>query len=261
MPLVFSCSCGKKLKIADANVGKKVRCPACGQLLTAPAPAGAGEDPLQALLVPPSAPLPEVMLVEKALPVEVVDADRPSGRPRRRREDDEDAEIVELVPVKNRDPRRKWLLELGADEVRLRDDRGKLVIVMDRAEANPRIAFPSFFLSVKYLQIYAEDQTIFEFLPDKEALQQIHEYLDVALREDPRARTTLKRRGIMILLFGLALLIGGSAFLAVEITRGTLLQPGRLRIASPFAGILMGIIFTVWGIAMYRKAVRLGRDE
>jgi hypothetical protein len=36
MPTELSCGCGKRLRIADEAVGKKVRCPACQAILTAP---------------------------------------------------------------------------------------------------------------------------------------------------------------------------------------------------------------------------------
>lgn len=33
MPLLVACSCGKKLKVRDELIGKKVKCPACGNVL------------------------------------------------------------------------------------------------------------------------------------------------------------------------------------------------------------------------------------
>jgi hypothetical protein len=36
MPIRFTCACKKKLKAGDDLAGKKVRCPACGRLLTVP---------------------------------------------------------------------------------------------------------------------------------------------------------------------------------------------------------------------------------
>lgn len=38
MPIVFSCSCQKKLRAPDSTAGKKVKCPACGTVLTIPEP-------------------------------------------------------------------------------------------------------------------------------------------------------------------------------------------------------------------------------
>jgi hypothetical protein len=46
MPILFSCKCGKPLKAREELAGKKIKCPHCGVLLTAPsAPAAtrAGE--------------------------------------------------------------------------------------------------------------------------------------------------------------------------------------------------------------------------
>ncbi|MCI0685227.1 MAG: zinc-ribbon domain-containing protein [Gemmataceae bacterium] len=38
MPILVACSCGKKLKVRDELVGKKVKCPACGGVLEVAAP-------------------------------------------------------------------------------------------------------------------------------------------------------------------------------------------------------------------------------
>lgn len=44
MPIVIACACGKRLKVPDLLAGKRVKCPACGQLIAvkdAPSPAAA----------------------------------------------------------------------------------------------------------------------------------------------------------------------------------------------------------------------------
>ena len=38
MPIEWTCECGKRLRLRDELAGKKVRCPACGQTLTAATP-------------------------------------------------------------------------------------------------------------------------------------------------------------------------------------------------------------------------------
>src|SRR4051812_12544812 len=40
MPISFSCSCGKRLKVADNLVGKKVKCPGCQSVTLVPAQDG-----------------------------------------------------------------------------------------------------------------------------------------------------------------------------------------------------------------------------
>src|SRR5689334_3296414 len=45
MPLLLECDCGKRLNVPDEHAGKRVKCPACSQVLTVPggrpdAPAG-----------------------------------------------------------------------------------------------------------------------------------------------------------------------------------------------------------------------------
>src|SRR5689334_22960436 len=37
MPISFACSCGKRLKVADNLVGKKVKCPGCQKITLVPA--------------------------------------------------------------------------------------------------------------------------------------------------------------------------------------------------------------------------------
>ncbi len=45
MPIAVSCSaCGRRLKVRDAALGGRVRCPACGAVFVARAGAGADEE-------------------------------------------------------------------------------------------------------------------------------------------------------------------------------------------------------------------------
>jgi hypothetical protein len=170
--------------------------------------------------------------------------------------------VVELKPVKScRGERDIWELELDETAVRLFDERGREVLRMGRDEAVRRIQLPSFLMSIKHIHVYDADQTLYEFLQDKQAMASIQAYLDRALRQDAGARKQLKGGAWAVLILGVVLLLAGGAFLAVEIARGTLLQPGRLRVASPFAGILMGMVFIGWGVAQLVKARHLERDE
>jgi hypothetical protein len=36
MPVVFKCLCGRTLRVKEDRAGQKVRCPACGEIVTAP---------------------------------------------------------------------------------------------------------------------------------------------------------------------------------------------------------------------------------
>ena len=38
MPIAFECSCGKSLQVKDEHAGRRVRCPACSETLSVPAP-------------------------------------------------------------------------------------------------------------------------------------------------------------------------------------------------------------------------------
>jgi hypothetical protein len=83
MPIEFLCSCGRKLQAEAEHVGRRVKCPACGEEMTVPS----GEIAVQpAATVPakPSAVQPEPARATVARP----DEDRSSRSSRR--EDDED---------------------------------------------------------------------------------------------------------------------------------------------------------------------------
>lgn len=119
MPIQISCSCGKTLRVKDELAGKKVRCPKCQTVLTAP--------PLDA---PKEEEFAEVMVVEEPaaikkgpppLPVDheedgaaitekptrrksrLLNDDDDDDRPRKRRlEDDEDDDVDPSVRIARR---------------------------------------------------------------------------------------------------------------------------------------------------------------
>jgi hypothetical protein len=43
MAILFTCSCGKRLKVADQFGGKRCRCPGCGEIRSVPEPSAADE--------------------------------------------------------------------------------------------------------------------------------------------------------------------------------------------------------------------------
>lgn len=90
MPLTIACpNCGKALKLPEAVIGKRVRCPGCQEVFTATAPEE--EEPIR-----PAAESESVQerpsrsrRVEREEPEEE-EEDRPRRRRRRRRDDDDD---------------------------------------------------------------------------------------------------------------------------------------------------------------------------
>jgi len=38
MPITLNCTCGKTLRVADEHAGRRVKCPACSAVISAPAP-------------------------------------------------------------------------------------------------------------------------------------------------------------------------------------------------------------------------------
>ena len=71
MAIVVACGCGKKLKAPEASAGRRVKCPACGAVLTVPQPvvAGAADDGYELMddLAPPASPanLPPLRVLPK----------------------------------------------------------------------------------------------------------------------------------------------------------------------------------------------------
>jgi uncharacterized protein (TIGR03067 family) len=92
MPLVVACKCGTRLRVADENRGKKVRCPTCQGIIVVPPEAAAG---------PTTAPKPaREPKGAKRRPVPAEDSADEDEAPRRRPRRDEDADEEEASPHK-----------------------------------------------------------------------------------------------------------------------------------------------------------------
>ena len=101
MPLTARCRCGKSLSVNEELAGKKVRCPACKEVLTVP-------------------PLMPVLEEEDDYDEEAISAKPPRrrpaedsedyDRPRRKRpaEDSEDYDRPRRKSKKKKGPKRKW---------------------------------------------------------------------------------------------------------------------------------------------------------
>jgi hypothetical protein len=56
MPITFSCACGKILRVADEHAGRRVKCPACNSVRSAPtADPSAEPDPVFEVVETPQA--------------------------------------------------------------------------------------------------------------------------------------------------------------------------------------------------------------
>jgi hypothetical protein len=99
MPITFSCSCGKRLSVKDEFAGRRVKCPACGGVCTAPAAEPAFEV-IEEVEAPPPVPAPRAAraVATGAKPVartrtddfEPADDEDEKPRKKRRRDDDDD---------------------------------------------------------------------------------------------------------------------------------------------------------------------------
>jgi hypothetical protein len=259
MPILLNCSCGKKLRIPDANAGKKVRCPGCQRILTAAQEIQAAVvDDLEVVPEPPvlqdavqEAPLRPPPLRPPPLPVEP-----DSAAPKRRRR--AHVEVVKLAPVKGDDD-EVWRLEMAEEEILLIDGDGDVAKSIAPEQANQLIHFPSFWQSVKYLQFMDTAGAVeFQFHPDTNALTKIRSYLEYLLRRDPAARRNYKRTALGVLSAGVLAICGGATAIVISILSERFRQ-GR-GLVYGIVGTAIGLATLLGGFGMYRKAARLERQ-
>jgi phage FluMu protein Com len=85
VPIVFSCEkCAKSLRVPDAAAGKQTRCPACGEVNTAPA----GDEPVLEVVEKPATPRPELNprrdVADDGVPLKLSD-EPPPPRPKKKK--------------------------------------------------------------------------------------------------------------------------------------------------------------------------------
>lgn len=110
MPITFNCTCGKSLRVADEHAGKRIKCPGCQAVCTAPAPKAepkfevVEDEPQERLAAPAPA---------KARP-------KPAAKPQPRDEEDDDPGFtVEEDEEEKPKPKKKLNFSKGTrrDEV------------------------------------------------------------------------------------------------------------------------------------------------
>lgn len=106
MPITFSCDCGRTLRVQDQFAGKKVKCPGCGGVATAPLAAAPAfevvedEPPAKTPLVRPTAK-PAAKPAEED-DFEVVEDEKPRKKPYKARADRDEEEDEEEKPRKKK---------------------------------------------------------------------------------------------------------------------------------------------------------------
>ena len=95
MPITFNCPCGKALRVADENAGRRVKCPACQAVGSVPAP-----EPQFEVVEDEPKPPPPVPKVKPAAQVFVDDDDDARGYTVAKKEgrDDEDEPRAKKKP-------------------------------------------------------------------------------------------------------------------------------------------------------------------
>src|SRR5579872_2019086 len=89
MPITWNCTCRKSLRVADELAGRRVRCPECNTISTAPKAADPGFEVVEDTELPPSPPPPA-----KSAPTRVraTVSEEVEGPRKRSRVDDDDEE-------------------------------------------------------------------------------------------------------------------------------------------------------------------------
>jgi hypothetical protein len=111
MPVSFSCPCGKKLRVGDELVGRRVKCPGCARVLSVPAPAAAKPAPAPAVVKPEPVPAPAAVKPKPA-PVQPEPIPEPEPQepleeeeaPKKRRKRDEEEEAHSEKKAKKATP-------------------------------------------------------------------------------------------------------------------------------------------------------------
>jgi hypothetical protein len=85
MPIPVTCRCGKKMNVKDEAAGKRVRCPACQQLVNIPVPEA--EEPIEAIEIPEE---PELLEEDEETP-------RPKKKKKRPREKRSNTLLYSLI--------------------------------------------------------------------------------------------------------------------------------------------------------------------
>ncbi len=91
MPIAFECSCGKSLQVKDEHAGRRVRCPACSETLSVPAPTPQFEVVEDDEPAPRAAPI-RAKVVERSRDDDEDDDDRPRSKRKSYDLDDDDEE-------------------------------------------------------------------------------------------------------------------------------------------------------------------------
>lgn len=91
MPIAFECSCGKSLQVKDEHAGRRVRCPACSETLSVPAPTPQFEVVEDDEPAPRAAPI-RAKVVERSRDDDEDDDERPRSKRKSYDLDDDDEE-------------------------------------------------------------------------------------------------------------------------------------------------------------------------
>jgi hypothetical protein len=165
---------------------------------------------------------------------------------------------IPLTCVHKPNAGKDWQLHRTAHGFELRDAGGELVTAVPAAEAGYRFRFPSFWASVRYLEILQPDGGTHHFEPDKGTVASVKEQVDEALGLDPGAAAqALRRKALPALGGGLLALVAGLGLTAFSYMQAAAPGGGRYWVTTGLIGV--GLFSTCRGLMWYARAGKLGR--
>jgi hypothetical protein len=152
-----------------------------------------------------------------------------------------------------------WQLQPTKDGFELRDAGGELVTTIPAAETGYRFRFPSFWASVRYLEILMPEGGAHYFEPNKATVAAVKEQVDEALGLDPAgAAAALRRKALPALGIGVLALVAGLGTTAYSYMNAAAREGGgNYYVLTGLIGV--GVFSLCRGLMWYARAARLSR--
>lgn len=145
-----------------------------------------------------------------------------------------------------------WTLDLGADEVVLRDAAGRPAARIPVGEAGGRLVLPSFSENVKYFAVPVGDQ-FRRFSVPRQGLKEIRAYVNrQTAAAGPEAVTAVRNAAIRDALIGIAAAVGGVVLTTLSYMH-PIAQPGGSKFKVAYGLVLFGLVMICKGVYGYLR--------
>jgi hypothetical protein len=153
-------------------------------------------------------------------------------------------------------PKEEFELLLDDQGVVLSNAAGETEASFSRAEAHRRFKFPSFFESTRHFGVRGDHDKLFWFVPDRECIDAVRDYLDDTLAaKGPGAISSLRIKGWLFIFAGIVLTLVGIALFVWELVTAIRGNNNTWTYGALGSGVL-GLILFARGIAAVAKARR-----